>query len=178
MVGLQAPGESEIAANSAFESLLWSMSRPGRVRELPEPGENPVIQALIDRECKVYTDDTDLMPILKATGATLSSVEDADHVFLGDLKSIEPVRCINVGSDPYPDEGATVVIRVRLEVGPVCRFSGPGVDNYTDLSVDGLPEGFWQLRNGQIRYPMGFDLILIDHHKVVSVPRSTIVEKG
>lgn len=176
MLSTPLPSPEETLANSAFDALLWALSRPGIVRHLPAPGEAPVIETLIDRECSVYCADPLLMPQILRTGAQIAELDQADHVFFGTLNSADQLTGLMIGSDLYPDDGATVVIRVRLNDGPALRLTGPGVDGAVQAQVAGLPDGFWQARQRMTRYPMGFDLFLLDGDRVLGVPRSTKVE--
>lgn len=167
---------SETRDNAAFDALLWALSRPGKTRALPEPGEVPIISTLLDRECRVHSSEPRLLPEIMRTGAEITEIERADHVFLGAMTSSDPVVQIKIGSDLYPDDGATVVIRARIGTGPALRISGPGIDGDLVVHLDGLPDGFWAARKARLRYPMGFDLCLVDGAEVLGVPRSTEVE--
>lgn len=176
MLAPPAPSPFETRDNDAFDALLWALSRPGLPRALPEPGEASITAALIDRECRVYSADPLLMPELMRAGAELVEIGQADHVFLGSLATCDPLVQITVGSDFYPDDGATVVVRARIGSGQALRLTGPGVDRAVTVQVDGLPEGFWAKRASHLRYPMGFDLFLLDGDQVIGLPRSTVVE--
>jgi len=176
MSALPMPSAEERRANCAFDALLWSLSRPGLKRTLPSEGEALIVEALIDRECAVFCADTLLIPAILRTGAHIAELHQADHAFLGALENTEPLRAVSQGSDLYPDDGATVIVRARFGAGERLRFSGPGVDGFEELAVSGLPQGFWQVRAQTMRYPMGFDLFLLDGADVIGVPRSTTVE--
>lgn len=171
-----APDAQESHANAAFSALLWALSRPGLAQVLPEPGEQPIIAALLDRECAVFTSDAALAPAIVRTGAEKADLPDADYAFLGDLADAQTLHALRAGSDLYPDDAATAVLRVRIGTGTLLRLAGPGVNGSIELAVDGLPDGFWQTREQLIRYPMGFDLFLLDGARVVGIPRSTKVE--
>ena len=175
---LTAPVQSaqEVASNTTFEALLWSLSRPGLSRTVSEPSDVAIIDALIDRECRVYSADPILMQQIMRSGAQVAEIADADHVFLAALKDLTTMEEIARGSDLYPDGGATVVLRVDLDHGPRVLLSGPGVDDVLEVQIGGLPVGFWQRRTELIRYPMGFDLFLRDGSRVIGIPRSTKVE--
>ena len=68
MQAVPAPSAAEARENAAFEGLLWALSRPGRIWTLPEPGELPLIAALLDRECRVHAADPLLLPEIMRTG--------------------------------------------------------------------------------------------------------------
>ncbi len=176
MLATPAPSPSETHENATFEALLWALSRPGLPRTLAEPGEAPIVSALLDRECRVHSVDPLLIPSIMRTGAELANIEHADHVFLGAMTENELLAQVATGSDLYPDDGATVIIRASIGSGQALRLTGPGVDGSVTMQVDGLPGGFWASRAMHIRYPMGFDLFLLDGDQIIGVPRSTTVE--
>ena len=176
MQAVPQPNAEETAANATFDALLWALSRPGLPRTLPAPGEGPIIAALLDRECAVYTADPNLTQPIRRTGADVADIARADHVFLGALVSNAALAEVAVGSDLYPDDGATVILRADIGSGPTVTLSGPGVDGGVALQLGGLPDGFWGARAARIRYPMGFDLFFVDGDQVVGLPRSTHVE--
>tara|TARA_A200000113_G_scaffold218249_1_gene225546 strand:- start:6914 stop:7450 length:537 start_codon:yes stop_codon:yes gene_type:complete len=176
MLTIPKRSETEIQSNQSFEAMLWALSYPGRVRNLPEPGESMVIEALIDRECSVYTADPLLLPQILQKGAEISDLNEADHAFLGVMKNLQALDHVLMGSDLYPDGGATLVARVTIGSGQKLRLTGPGVFRHQDIYLNGLPDGFWKKRCDIMRYPIGFDLFLIDEARIIGVPRSTKVE--
>ena len=171
---VQSPEEA--AGNATFDALLWALSRPGIVRTLPEHSDSAIIDALIDRECKVHCSDPLLVPQILRSGADLADIAGADHVFLTVLEDIAVLDHVAKGSDLYPDDGATMVLQVTLDRGPRVQLSGPGVDGTLAVRIGGLPAGFWQRRATLSRYPMGFDLFLRDGAHIIGIPRSTKVE--
>lgn len=168
--------KEEVLANEAFHALLWSLSRPGQVRTLPAAGETALIAALLDRECAVSCDDPLLIPAIMETGAAVADIVMADHVFLGQFTNPARLQDVRLGSDLYPDDGATVIVRGMIGSGPWLRLTGPGVDGALDIQLGGISAEFWQTRKNLIRYPMGFDLFVLDGSKVMGLPRSTHVE--
>ena len=170
------PSLDEQRANATYEALLWALSRPGQIRTLPGSGEAGIVEALLDRECRVYASDPRLIPALVRSGAEVAELADADHAFLGTLQDVTSLATLRQGSDLYPDDGATVFILADLNQGAPVRLTGPGVDGVADLRVGGLPDGFWQERARVMRYPMGFEVFLLDQDRVAGIPRSTQVE--
>ncbi|MHC0054574.1 phosphonate C-P lyase system protein PhnH [Actibacterium sp. D379-3] len=166
----------EAQDNATFDALLRALSRPGTLCVMPAADEAPIINALLDRECRSYSADPRLMPQILRTGALVADLAQADHAFLGTLSDLAPLAELATGSDLYPDAGATVIVQARLGDGAALRLTGPGIDGAATINVGGLPDGFWQRRAELIRYPMGFDLLLTDGASVMGVPRSTCVE--
>lgn len=168
--------QEDMRANATFDALMWAFSRPGQVKTLPQPGEAPLVDALIDRECRVFSADPLLMPQILRAGAQIAEAFQADHLFLGALKDADLLRSIRLGSDLYPDDGATLVLRATFGAGANLQLSGPGVDGTLTIQISGLPDEFWNTRKQVMRYPTGFELILLDGDQVIALPRSTIVE--
>lgn len=176
MLTIAAPDAPETRCNATFAALMWSMARPGEARSMPEPGMALIIEALVDRECVVYTDSAALVPLIAETGAIPGTVEIADHLFLeglsGPMGALSAVRC---GSALYPDDGATVVAQAVHGGGTWLRLSGPGIDGVRDIAI-AVPPSFWALRAQLCAYPEGFDLLLVDGRSVIGIPRSTQIE--
>ena len=176
MLAPPQPSHQETRANQAFEALLWALSRPGMIRSLPESGEAQVIAALLDRECAVHAADPRLMPLILQSGAQLAEIDAADHIFLGRPSDAHVLRAVPQGTDLYPDDGATLIVQADLGEGATLRLSGPGVNGALEVQVGGLPDGFWQHRAEIMRYPMGFEIFLLDGDRVMGLPRSTKIE--
>ena len=170
------PSGFETRCNTTYEAMLWALARPGLARRLPSPGQAGIVEALIDRECAVHCTEPDLAELALRAGAASVAPEAADHVFMSRLPGADILGRLHCGSDLYPDEGATLVTDAAFGTGERLRLMGPGVDGVVEVSVGGLPGGFWQERARVMRYPMGFELFLVDGDQVVGVPRSTRVE--
>ena len=176
MLTVAAPDAAEARCNATFEALMWSMARPGDVRELPEAGMAQIVEALIDRECVAYADSADLGQKIADSGARLGEPADADHLFLDSLDGAsETLAAIRCGSALYPDDGATLVAQVAHGAGQRLRLTGPGIDGARDMAI-ALPPAFWALREQLCAYPEGFDLLLVDGRSVIGIPRSTQIE--
>jgi len=174
MIALPRPDSGETRDNQTFEALMWAMSRPGTVREMPEPGLLPVALALVDIETQVCCDDPVLAEALARTGAHKTAADEAGYLFVtGD--PMPAMRAAKPGSALYPDEGATIVIAVPLSGGPRLKLTGPGIETSIEVSPD-LPPAFWAERASRSAYPAGHDLIIVEGQRVVALPRSTQVE--
>lgn len=177
MLTVAPPDAGELRYNAVFEALLWAMSRPGETRILPEAGMEHIVETLIDLECSAYADDVRLRAQIASTGALLvDAVADADYVFFDHLDGFDTrLAGLRIGSALYPDDGATLVVPVRIGNGQRLRLTGPGVEISRDLSLD-IPAAFWAWRNQLSTYPEGFDLVLVDGASVIALPRSTQIE--
>ena len=170
------PSDFETRTNETYAALMWALSRPGIARTLPTPGSIGIVETLIDRECSVFCAEPPLARAAERAGAALVSPERADHLFYGELPETDVLAWLRQGSDLYPDEGATLVCDGHIGSGSSLRLTGPGCDGPVDVRVGGLPDDFWSQRARLMRYPMGFELFVLDGPHVLGVPRSCKVE--
>ena len=176
MTAHPTPSAFEARTNATYEALMWALARPGLSRTLPEAGQAGILEALIDRECAVHCTRPEMAAQAARTGAALVSPDAADHVFCDALADTDLLARLRMGSDLYPEEGATLVVNARIGSGARLRLSGPGCDGLVPLQLGGLPDGFWAERARVMRYPMGFELFVLDGAEVMGIPRSTEVE--
>jgi alpha-D-ribose 1-methylphosphonate 5-triphosphate synthase subunit PhnH len=179
MLAIPSPDEAEFRDNATFEAILWAFARPGERRRLPVSGSLAVGLALVDRECRVYAKDPALEEALRQTGATMVSLEAADHAFLpiDNSEALTRLADISAGDPLYPDLGATVVVPARIGDGPELRLSGPGIETETRIRLGGVHRGLWPLRARLCAYPLGVEFIFVDGAEIVAIPRSTLIEE-
>lgn len=170
------PSDFEARTNATYEALMWALSRPGKVRRLPQTGQAALIETLIDRECAVYAEDETLRQLARRTGAHLMMPDAADHLFLSAVPTPAFLRDIRQGSDLYPEDGATLVMPTTFGTGSALQLTGPGVDGALDVRVGDIPSAFWAERQLIMRYPMGFEIFLLGEDQVIGLPRSTKIE--
>lgn len=166
----------EILASAAFDALLAATANPGQKMALPDPSLPSIITALIDRECTVFASDEALLAQLVETGARSESVQRADFVFCTAQELDEVMPKVKVGSDLYPDDGATLIISTKLDESGKVQLSGPGIETQINVGISGLNQSHWAQRANQIRYPTGFEMLIVDEATLIAVPRSTQVE--
>jgi alpha-D-ribose 1-methylphosphonate 5-triphosphate synthase subunit PhnH len=174
------PTLAEARANEVFEALLWALSRPGDVRQLAAPGVEAVAECLCDREVSLYCDDAVMQHRLRRLGARAAALEEADYVLLcGRLDEARAASLANIkpGSLLYPETAATVVAVTRIGIGSRLALSGPGIAGGRIVEVDGIDPAFWDVRAEACRFPLGWDLFLVDGARVLGLPRSTKIEQ-
>lgn len=191
---------AEARTRGAFLAMLNALSRPGAVIEFPQhPGPVPegmdaladafgqwgtarnfiaAGETLLDLETTFYTPNEALRTELARTSARPAALEDAEYIFLprADSVPLEALERARIGTMLYPDRSATLIAGCVLGRGQSLRLSGPGVPGSRELAADGVPAGFWELRNRKRRYPMGWDVLLMDARSVAGVPRSAGLE--
>lgn len=176
LTAVPVPDAFEARTNATFEALMWALSRPGTVQDLPNPGMTGIAEALLDRECRVFCDDFALADRIATFGAARVTLPLADHCFLSLGTNIDQLARLAVGSALYPDDGATVVAEAQFGMGQRFRLTGPGIEISAEIALDGIAPGFWAMRAMLCRYPAGFDLFLICGAQVIGLPRSTTIE--
>ncbi|MDE1994020.1 MAG: phosphonate C-P lyase system protein PhnH [Rhizobiaceae bacterium] len=174
------PSEADALSNAAFEELMWATSRPGLVRDLPSAGLEPLAKSLIDRECSYHVmGSIPLDAALALTGSRPAPLAEADYIFASSLSAPEQVSALNglrKGSLAYPDAAATLFAPAHIGSGQALKLSGPGINGSITIEIGNVDPSFWSMREKAIRYPLGWDLYLIDAAALIGIPRSTKVE--
>lgn len=173
------PTLDDTRTNATFEELMWALSRPGEPRELPVEGLWPLAESLLDRECSFHvTTDPALDLKMAATGARRMPLADADYVFatVDSAEDVEALSRLRIGSLLYPDDAATLFAPARFGTGQRLRLTGPGIKESVTIEVDGIDPAFWPMRAKAIRYPLGWDLYLVNGKRLLGIPRSTKIE--
>lgn len=173
---------AEARTRETFLALMWALSYPGRIQHLPDGGDPFVLiaEALLDLETSYFTPEATLHPLLAHSGAKSLPVETAAYHFYPTLLAhhLPALRKASAGTMLYPDEGATLIIGAALGTGTEFVLRGPGINGAQLFQVDGLPDTFWELREAACRYPIGWDIYLLDGRRTVGLPRSTRMERA
>lgn len=173
------PTADDLRTSSSFEELIWALSRPGLVRRMPFAGFDALAESLIDRECTFHASlDPALDERIARTGARRAAVEKADYVFapLGSETDVAELSRLCIGTLSYPDEAATLIAPAIIGTGQALRLTGPGIKGEVFLRIGGVHPSFWAMRAMAIRYPLGWELYLVDGDRLVGVPRTTKIE--
>lgn len=177
-VALQ-PTIDDTRTNTTFEEMMWALSRPGLIRTLPSAGLAPIGESLLDRECTVaVVDDAEFARVLSRTGARSAPLQEADYV-VATADTAEKASAfaeLRIGTLDYPDQAATLFVPARFGFGARLMLTGPGVKDSVTIAVDGIDASFWRVRTEAIRYPLGWDVYLVDGDRVIGLPRSTRIE--
>jgi alpha-D-ribose 1-methylphosphonate 5-triphosphate synthase subunit PhnH len=171
---------AEAASNDTFQALMWALSYPGREQTLPDhtPAFDLIAATLLDLETTYFAPNAALAAQLARSGARPKAVSDAAYHFYPaiDTAALDLIRAASVGTLTYPDSAATLILGCTLGTGQALQFTGPGVRATITVHVGGLPDRFWALRREASRYPLGWDIFLVDGQRVMGVPRSTVVD--
>ncbi|WP_434733076.1 phosphonate C-P lyase system protein PhnH [Rhizobium sp. YTUHZ044] len=179
MINSLHPTADDMRTNATFEELMWALSRPGLVRTLPSSGLAAIGESLLDRECSfAVLDDADFAHAIGRTGARATALPDADYVFaMADTyEKASAFSSLRIGTLAYPDQAATLFVPASFGFGSRLRLTGPGVKDSVTIAVHGIDAAFWQVRAEAIRYPLGWDVYLVDGDRVIGLPRSTTIE--
>jgi alpha-D-ribose 1-methylphosphonate 5-triphosphate synthase subunit PhnH len=175
-----------------FRAVLDAFSHPGRIVSLPDPpaGAGPLSRAataflltLVDRDTPLWLapafDTPQVCDFVRFhTGAPIvAQPVDALFVVLTP-DQMPPLDDFAIGTDPYPDRSATLVIELpSLVGGPQRWWRGPGVETCQAVALAGLPESFWtQWAANRALFPCGVDLVFAASSDLIALPRGIAVE--
>lgn len=172
--------EYENVTRHTFQAMMWALSYPGQTFELLNGGKEAyynIAESLLDLETSFYCEDDTILGHLYKTGARELFPDRAAYHFYPTLDHVQlpTVKMATVGTLTYPDQGATLIIGCKLGQGHTLKLAGPGIkpsDN-RKIQINGLPDGLWELREKAIRYPRGWDILLIDNRSIIGLPRTT-----
>jgi alpha-D-ribose 1-methylphosphonate 5-triphosphate synthase subunit PhnH len=185
----------EAVRREAFLALMWALSYPGREQTIPVPISGSdrlsvfvnVGEALLDLETTFFTPDSALESQLLHTRARSLNPELAAYHFYLSVSSedLPRIEAASVGTMLYPDQAATIFVGCQLEnaqngdASTILKLAGPGIQGERYVRVSGLPTEFWALRQHAVRFPLGWDIFLVDvSGKVIGLPRSTRIDYG
>ena len=188
------PGLADPAHDSQrlFRAVLDAFAHPGKIVGLPDPppAAPPLSRAataflltLVDRDTPLWLAPGLDIPALGDfvrfhTGAPVVAGR-ADALFAVATPQTQPLLDgFAIGSDPYPDRSATVIVEVpSLSAGPLRSWRGPGIDGSTKAAVAGLTQDFWsEWAANRALFPCGIDVVFAAGTDLLALPRSIAVE--
>jgi len=171
---------AEARSRETFLALMWALSYPGRVYTLmtSAPPFALIGETLLDLETTFFTPDASLAETLATNGARSLPPESAAYHFYPYLSpdNLDTIADAGIGTLLYPDRAATLFIGCEFGRGETLELVGPGVNSSISIEVD-LPSLFWDVRESRRRYPLGYDIYLIDDVRVMGIPRSTSITR-
>ena len=171
---------AEARTRETFLALMWAFSYPSRAYPLPDAGAPFALvgETLLDLETSFYTPDDALAAELTRNGARRLAPERAAYHVYPTLRDadMDAVRAASIGTLLFPDHAATLIIGCALGAGETYALRGPGIQSVNTLRVGGVPSALWDIR-AAARFPLGWDVYLLDGRNVVGLPRSTQIER-
>lgn len=175
-----------------FRAVLEAFSHPGRSVRLPDPpaAAHPLSQAataflltLIDRDTPLWLAPAVDCPAVRDfvrfhTGAPIAR-QPADALFaVLTPDGMPPLDAFPIGSDPYPDRSATLLVELpSLLGGPERQWRGPGIESRQAVALSGLGDSLWsQWTANRSLFPCGVDLVFAAGSELLALPRSIAVE--
>ena len=188
------PGFSDPVQGSrqTFRAILDAMAHPGRIvttdnvltppRPL-NPASAAVSLTLLDFETTLWTD---LKSNAKGNGwlrfhSGCSVVQDPSEAVFALITSNDTIPALNkfkTGDDESPEFSTTIIIQTDgLSSTDGIRLTGPGIEDFSTLKVEGLTKRFWQDRRSQFdMFPLGVDIIFTCENRLAALPRTSRVE--
>lgn len=186
-------------AQRHFRALLDVMARPGKIVDFPAVTVNPpagldtgsafVALALTDSNASFHLKDrSDAAAdyLRMNAGSAEAALSEADFVFAPADSGPEVWSKAKKGSLPYPETGATIVLRcprldsLPFDGGLTLELEGPGVDGKKQITIGGLTRqalDAWQEANSE--FPLGVDVVIVapggepGQAICAAIPRST-----
>jgi alpha-D-ribose 1-methylphosphonate 5-triphosphate synthase subunit PhnH len=187
--GLADPGHD---AQRLFRAVLDAFAHPGRITSLPDPPSGPGVLSpataaylltLVDRDTPLWLAPEFDVPAVRDfvrfhTGAPIVAERSAAVFAVLPHDMASSLDGFAIGTDPYPDRSATLVIEVPvLGAGPARRWRGPGIAGETAVAVGGLGADFWQAwADNHALFPCGVDIVFSAGSQLLALPRSIAVE--
>jgi alpha-D-ribose 1-methylphosphonate 5-triphosphate synthase subunit PhnH len=181
------PGFASAAdAQKSFRAILNALSRPGRIVFLPPFNQPPpplsaaaaaILLTLTDPGVSVSLPDHPGLRDWLAfhTGARLAPATTADFVVALDCPSLPAMQ---TGTDDEPESGATLILETpRLESGPTCRLTGPGIQDEISVQLPLSEAALAQRRALHKLNPRGIDILFCAGNRLLGLPRSTEIEE-
>ncbi len=176
-----ADNPQEQQDRATFQALMHALSFPGRLYALPQVDDKDpfeiIADALLDLETTFYTPVAPLADYLSSTGANATPPAAADYHFYPwlDADALPKIQAASIGTQQYPDQGATLIIGMGGDDETSFTLTGPGIQTTEDLTVRGIPAGFWDVRAKRLKYPLGWDVFFVGGDGVAGLPRTTQV---
>jgi len=175
-----------------FRAVLDAFSHPGRIITVPAELETPgalsraataFVLTLVDRETPLWlapeVDCAEVRDFARFhTGAPIVADTSAALFALATPARVPLLDGFAIGTDPYPDRSATIVIQVpALRGGPNLVMRGPGIDGSATAGIVGLDQGFWsEWAANHALFPCGVDVVFAAGSELLALPRSIAVE--
>jgi alpha-D-ribose 1-methylphosphonate 5-triphosphate synthase subunit PhnH len=161
-----------------------ALARPGTIETVagaspPAPlcaAAGIALLALADGTTPVHLAPSHDMPAVRDwltfhCGVSFVGAEEAAFA-VGTWAALCPVSRFSVGTPEYPDRAATLIVDVEEFGRPNARLRGPGLAGEASAMLPAI-DLFVENRS---LFPMGFDCFFASGHRLVGLPRSTLVE--
>jgi len=184
--------DSSHDSQRVFRAVLDAFSHPGRIIAVPAETETPgalsvaataFLLTLVDRETPLWLapdlDSAEVRDFVRFhTGAAIVPDTTAAIFALVTPARQPMLDGFAIGTDPYPDRSATLVIQVpALRGGPIRTLRGPGVDGSETAGIAGLADSFWsEWAANRVLFPCGVDVVFAAGSELLALPRSIAVE--
>jgi len=175
-----------------FRNILDAMAHPGRIVTMDNPLLPPaplnlasaaVCLTLLDFETTLWTD---LKSNAKGIGwlrfhcgcSIVTHPSEAVFALITRSDTMPTLNKFKTGNDENPESSATLIIQTcGLNSSDGKRLTGPGIETFSTLNVEGLTKRFWQDRQSQFNmFPLGADIIFTYKNTLAALPRTVKVE--
>lgn len=182
-----------------FRTILHCMSRPGTIKNIEEIGR-PIGQheycahsifitaiTLLDAEVRFHIvgENADAIGELLSsfTFSKVGEMHEADYIFImkdaGKSQISDAFMKAKKGTLSNPQQSATIIIETnRLSNGIHLTLEGPGIEHKENVEIDASEDWFAERTEANKEYPLGLDMVLIDHKSnIMCLPRTTVIHE-
>jgi alpha-D-ribose 1-methylphosphonate 5-triphosphate synthase subunit PhnH len=172
-----------------FRQLLDAMAQPGRIQQLSGapalaavyPATLAICLTLLDFETRLWLDpavrDSRTLHYFSfyCNSPLVEAADKADFAVVTDSAAMPPLTQFMTGSDENPERSTTLIVQVQaIAAHSGLRLHGPGIADYREVAVAGVPAAFWnQLQESRQWFPRGIDVLFTQADQVVAMPRTT-----
>ncbi|OKS87151.1 phosphonate C-P lyase system protein PhnH [Mucilaginibacter polytrichastri] len=181
-------------AQEHFRLILDSMARPGKINVIPDldirmtagisKASTLIAFSLLNTDasfCAIGELSNDIEEFITLhTTAKIETLQKADFVFVKGDQSAGFIAELKIGTLPYPEDSATIVVDVlNISIDETAdsiqlNLKGPGVKTIETVYVTGLNHAILDaVREQNYEFPLGIDLVLTDlENNMICIPRS------
>ncbi|WP_072680671.1 phosphonate C-P lyase system protein PhnH [Arcobacter sp. LA11] len=163
-----------------FKSIINSLSMPGSVNKIKSLYDShllAVANTLLYSEVSFFYDGNEDINLIKAiTNAKEESVETSDYIFCDEINEYSLSKS-KIGTAQDPEFSSTLIFKCKNFEGLNLRLSGPGINEYKDVSlpIDNAFVDFFNEKNSS--YPLGNEVFFLNKKgEVIALSRTTKVE--
>ncbi len=183
-------------AQAVFRSLVQALAEPGTTAGFGTrvtgpaslvPAAAAILAALADGDTPIWLPDPRGVDEAAArwlrfqTGAPIAT-DPAAATFAVLPQGHDPATWTRfaIGTPAYPDRSATLLLPVRSLAGGVpLVVTGPGIETERTIMPVGLAAGFLPaMAENRLRFPLGFDLVLVCGTEALALPRTTDIREA
>jgi alpha-D-ribose 1-methylphosphonate 5-triphosphate synthase subunit PhnH len=163
-----------------FKSIMNSLSMPGNIYKIKSIYDSyflAMANTLLYSEVSFFYDGNEDFDLIKAiTNVKEESVENSDYIFSDEINEYFLSKA-KIGTSKDPEFSSTLIFKCKDFSGLNLKLSGPGINEYKEISlpIDKAFVDFFNEKNSS--YPMGNEIFFLNKKgEILALSRTTKVE--